>query len=156
MIKNGISLLCLLGCLLALDASKVLSEVSFPQSEIVIISRSGDHKFIVDIATTPSQRQLGLMFRQHMRPNHGMLFNFGEAKLISMWMKNTLISLDMLFVDSDGTILQIEQKTTPLSLDKISGTLPAMSVIELNAGVTAKLGIFEGDQVIHDIFLEQE
>ena len=72
-----------------------------------------------------------------------------------MWMKNTLISLDMLFVDKTGTILQIEHATIPMSLDSISGNAPALSVIELNAGVTKELGIFEGDQVLHDIFFQE-
>ena len=90
-----------------------------------------------------------------MAADRGMLFDFGEEKLISMWMKNTLISLDMLFVDETGTILQIEHATIPMSLDSISGNAPALSVIELNAGVTKELGIFEGDQVLHDIFFQE-
>ena len=145
----------MLGFLFGLTASHALSEENFSQSQILIVSKSGAHKFTVDVAATAAQRQLGLMFRQKMAADQGMLFDFGEEKLISMWMKNTLISLDMLFVDETGTILQIEHATIPMSLDAISGNAPALSVIELNAGVTKELGIFEGDQVLHDIFFQE-
>ena len=146
---------CLFGFLFGLTVSHALSEANFSQSQILIVSKSGTHKFTVDVAATAAQRQLGLMFRQEMAADRGMLFDFGEEKLISMWMKNTLISLDMLFVDETGTILQIEHATIPMSLDSISGNAPALSVIELNAGVTKELGIFEGDQVLHDIFFQE-
>ena len=155
MTKYVVKLLCLLGFLFGLTASHALSEENFSQSQILIVSKSGTHKFTVDIAATAAQRQLGLMFREEMAADRGMLFDFGEEKLISMWMKNTLISLDMLFVDKTGTILQIEHATIPMSLDPISGNAPALSVIELNAGVTKELGIFEGDQVLHDIFFQE-
>jgi uncharacterized membrane protein (UPF0127 family) len=155
MAKYVEKLFCLLGFLFGLTASHALSEENFSQSQILIVSKSGAHKFTVDVAATAAQRQLGLMFRQKMAADQGMLFDFGEEKLISMWMKNTLISLDMLFVDKTGTILQIEHGTIPMSLDPISGNAPALSVIELNAGVTKELGIFEGDQVLHDIFFQE-
>ena len=148
-------LFCLFGFLFGLSSSHTLSEVSFPQSEILIVSKSGTHKFTVDVATTTAQRQRGLMFRQHMASNQGMIFDFKEEKLISMWMKNTLISLDMLFVDKTGRILQIERATTPMSLNSIPGNEPVLSVIELNAGITKELEIFEGDQVLHDIFFRE-
>ncbi len=148
-------LFCLFGFVFGLTVSHALSEANFSQSQILIVSKSGTHKFTVDVAATAAQRQLGLMFREEMAADRGMLFDFGEEKLISMWMKNTLISLDMLFVDETGTILQIEHATIPMSLDSISGNAPALSVIELNAGVTKELGIFEGDQVLHDIFFQE-
>ena len=148
-------LFCLFGFVFGLTVSHALSEANFSQSQILIVSKSGTHKFTVDVAATAAQRQLGLMFREEMAADRGMLFDFGEEKLISMWMKNTLISLDMLFVDKTGTILQIEHGTIPMSLDPISGNAPALSVIELNAGVTKELGIFEGDQVVHDIFFQE-
>ena len=148
-------LFCLFGFVFGLTVTHALSEANFSQSQILIVSKSGTHKFTVDVAATAAQRQLGLMFRQKMAADQGMLFDFGEEKLISMWMKNTLISLDILFVDETGTILQIEHATIPMSLDSISGNAPALSVIELNAGVTKELGIFEGDQVLHDIFFQE-
>ena len=151
-----LKLIALVGCLFILESPYAVSDTTFPQSEILIVSRSGEHKFVVDVATTMAQRQMGLMYRKKMARNSGMMFDFGEEQLIAMWMKNTLIPLDMLFVDKTGRILQIERATTPLSLETIAGRRPAMSVIELNAGLTEELGISEGDQVMHNIFFRQK
>jgi len=155
MARYGTKLFFLCTFLYSFSASYVFSEVSFLQSEILVISDSGTHKFTVDVAATAAQRQVGLMFRKHLAPNQGMLFDFGAEKLISMWMKNTLISLDMLFVDKTGKILQIEHATVPMSIDPIPGNKRALSVIELNAGIAKELGIFVGDQVVHDIFFQE-
>ena len=151
-----LKLIALVGCLFVLESRHAVSDTIFPQSEILIVSKSGEHKFVVDVATTMAQRQVGLMYRKKMARNRGMMFDFGEEQLIAMWMKNTLIPLDMLFVDKTGKILQIERATTPLSLETIAGRRPAMSVIELNAGLTTELGISEGDQVMHNIFFREE
>ena len=151
-----LKLIALVGCLFVLESRHAVSDTIFPQSEILIVSKSGEHKFVVDVATTMAQRQMGLMYRKNMARNRGMMFDFGEEQLIAMWMKNTLIPLDMLFVDKTGRILQIERATTPLSLQTIAGRRPAMSVIELNAGLTTELGISEGDQVMHNIFFREE
>ena len=151
-----LKLIALVGCLFVLESRHAVSDTIFPQSEILIVSKSGEHKFVVDVATTMAQRQVGLMYRKKMARNRGMMFDFGEEQLIAMWMKNTLIPLDMLFVDKTGRILQIERATTPLSLETIAGRRPAMSVIELNAGLTAELGISEGDQIMHNIFFREE
>tara|TARA_B100000686_G_scaffold266627_1_gene281517 strand:+ start:709 stop:1176 length:468 start_codon:yes stop_codon:yes gene_type:complete len=155
MAKYGTKFFFLYTFLYSFSVTDALSEVSFSQSEILVISDSGTHKFTVDVAATEAQRQVGLMFRQHLAPNQGMLFDFGAEKLISMWMKNTLISLDMLFVDKTGKILQIEHATVPMSVDPIPGNKPALSVIELNAGIAKELGIFVGDHVVHDIFFQE-
>ena len=151
-----LKLIALVGCLFVLESRHAVSDTIFPQSEILIVSKSGEHKFVVDVATTMAQRQVGWMYRKKMARNRGMMFDFGEEQLIAMWMKNTLIPLDMLFVDKTGRILQIERATTPLSLETISGRRPAMSVIELNAGLTEELGISEGDQVMHNIFFREK
>ena len=151
-----LKLIALVGCLFVLESRHAVSDTIFPQSEILIVSKSGEHKFVVDVATTMAQRQMGLMYRKKMARNRGMMFDFGEEQLIAMWMKNTLIPLDMLFVDKTGKILQIERATTPLSLETIAGRRPAMSVIELNAGLTAELGISEGDQIMHNIFFREQ
>ena len=147
-----LKLIALVGCLFVLESRHAVSDTTFPQSEILIVSKSGEHKFLVDVATTMAQRQMGLMYREKMARNSGMMFDFGEEQLIAMWMKNTLIPLDMLFVDKTGKIVQIERATTPLSLETIASRRPAMSVIEINAGLTEELGISEGDQVMHNIF----
>ena len=92
------------------------------------------------------------MFRADLPQNTGMLFDFGEETQLSMWMKNTFIPLDMLFVNKLGTIHRIVENTTPLSLKTIPAGAPTMVVIELNAGVTRRLGIRPGDRIIHGIF----
>ena len=127
-------------------------EIAFETSEIWVESGSSQYHFFVQIAETRSQRQRGLMFRSDLPQNTGMLFDFGEETQLSMWMKNTFIPLDMLFVNKQGTIHKIVENTTPLSLKTIPGGAPTMVVIELNAGVTRRLGIRPGDKIIHGIF----
>ena len=127
-------------------------EIAFETSEIWVESGSGQYHFFVEIAETRNQRQRGLMFRPDLPQNTGMLFDFGEETQLSMWMKNTFIPLDMLFVNKLGTIHRIVENTTPLSLKTIPAGAPTMVVIELNAGVTRRLGIRPGDRIIHGIF----
>ena len=127
-------------------------EIAFKTSEIWVESGSGQHHFFIEIAETRNQRQRGLMFRPDLPQNTGMLFDFGEETQLSMWMKNTFIPLDMLFVNKLGTIHRIVENTTPLSLKTIPGGAPTMVVIEFNAGVTRRLGIRPGDRIIHGIF----
>ena len=127
-------------------------EISFEKSEIWIETQTTREHFVVEVAVTPKQRQQGLMFRAKMPRDMGMLFNFGDEIRLAMWMKNTLIPLDMLFVNKNGTIHRIVQNTIPLSLQTIAGGGPTLAVIELNAGVTQQLGIKSGDKVIHEIF----
>jgi uncharacterized membrane protein (UPF0127 family) len=92
------------------------------------------------------------MFRTELADNAGMLFDFGRTGPIAMWMKNTLIPLDMLFVDEYGVITHIARWTTPLSLETISSKGPARAVIEIKGGMTERFGIMPGDIVIHPTF----
>lgn len=112
--------------------------------------------FTAEIADTPELRSRGLMFRHVLPPDRAMLFDFGEAKPAAMWMKNTYISLDMLFVREDGTIAAIAEKTEPLSLQTISVQEPVRGVVELAAGTVARLGIQRGDRIVHRIFAGPE
>jgi hypothetical protein len=112
----------------------------------------GRHSFEVEVAETPDQRAQGLMFRQTMAAEAGMLFLFGGSEERAMWMKNTLIPLDMLFVDQGGKIVRIEQRTVPHSLRAIVSGQPVAAVLELNAGTTSRLKIKPGDRVIHPAF----
>ncbi|MFP6718056.1 MAG: DUF192 domain-containing protein [Alphaproteobacteria bacterium] len=127
-------------------------DIAYENSEIWIESAAGQHHFVVEIANTHTQRQRGLMFRRELPRNTGMLFNFGKETRLAMWMKNTFIPLDMLFVNKHGTIHRIVENTTPLSLKTIPAGAPTMVVIEFNAGVTRQSGIRPGDRVIHKIF----
>jgi uncharacterized membrane protein (UPF0127 family) len=112
--------------------------------------------FTVEIADTDELRARGLMFRQRLPEDRGMLFDFEAPRPVSMWMKNTYISLDMLFIREDGTIAYIAENTVPKSLDTIGISEPVLAVLELAAGTTRKLGIRAGDTVYHRLFRNEE
>jgi len=124
----------------------------FPTSQLTVVSTTGPHRFKVEVAETPEQMIQGLMFRRSLPPDAGMLFDYKAPTTATMWMRNTLIPLDMLFVDAQGRIVNIHQRAVPQSLDIISATAPVRAVIELNGGTAARLGIAPGDQVVHPIF----
>ena len=125
--------------------------------EPLTIATDGDATmFTVEIADTEQSRERGLMFRQRLPEGRGMLFDFGEPRPVSMWMKNTYISLDMLFIRADGTIAYIAENTVPKSLDTIGITEPVKAVLELPAGTARKLDIHSGHVVYHRIFNNAE
>ncbi|TVR06504.1 MAG: DUF192 domain-containing protein [Salinarimonadaceae bacterium] len=119
---------------------------------LTIVSGGERHEFQVEMADTPEARAQGLMFRRSMPQDRGMLFDFGRVDMVSMWMRNTYIPLDMLFIRQDGVIARIARDTEPLSERSISSGEPVLSVLELNAGVTARLGVEPGDRVEHPLF----
>jgi hypothetical protein len=124
----------------------------FDTSKLTILSATGPHHFTVEVAETPGQMEQGLMFRRTMAPDAGMLFDYKVPTVATMWMRNTLIPLDMLFVDGQGRIVNIHQRAVPLALDVISAAGPVRAVIELNGGTAERLGIVPGDKVQHPIF----
>ena len=124
----------------------------FPTAELTIVTAKGPHKFTVELATTPPQLEQGLMFRQSMAADSGMLFDFKAPQPAMMWMKNTLIPLDMLFVDGQGRIINIHERAVPGSLETIGSGAPVRAVIELNGGTASRLGIRPGDRVLFPIF----
>jgi uncharacterized protein len=124
----------------------------FPISELTIASATGPHRFKVEVAETPAQMEQGLMFRTSLGADAGMLFIYPQPTVATMWMENTLIPLDMLFVDAQGRIVNIYQRAVPQSLDVISAAAPVRAVIELNGGTAARLGIAPGDRVLSTIF----
>jgi uncharacterized membrane protein (UPF0127 family) len=117
-----------------------------------IASNTGVHSFTVEIAVTDEQRARGLMFRRELPQGRGMLFDFYREQSITMWMQNTYISLDMIFIRGDGRILSIAENTEPLSTRVIGSGGPARAVLEVIAGTAKKLGIRPGDRVSHSIF----
>lgn len=139
--------------LLAFVAPSAYAQLeTFPKAELTIVSSSGPHKFTVEVATTPGQMEQGLMFRRSLAPEAGMIFDYSAPSMASMWMKNTLIPLDMLFVDAQGRVINIHERAIPGSLEPISAAAPARAVIELNGGTAARLGIKPGDRVIFPMF----
>lgn len=114
-----------------------------------IETSSGTHAFEIELRNTPGGREVGLMHRKSMPANHGMLFDFEVAEPVAMWMKNTLLPLDMVFIRADGTIANIAAHAEPLSTRIIPASEPVRYVLELNAGVAERIGARPGDQVLH-------
>jgi uncharacterized membrane protein (UPF0127 family) len=126
---------------------------AFPQSLLAVrTSAGGVINFKIWTADTPARDEQGLMFQRSMDLHEGMLFVFPKNERISMWMKNTYIPLDMLFMNQRGIIEYIATNTTPFSEAIISPTMPEYAVLELNGGASARLGIKVGDSVIHPSF----
>ena len=123
--------------------------------DLRIMTAKGAVPITVEIADTDETRRTGLMFREEMAADHGMLFVFDETRMVSMWMENTLIPLDMLFIGEDGTIRTIGRNTKPLSRDIVSSKEPVRYVLELNGGAAARLGIEVGDRVEHEAITGQ-
>jgi hypothetical protein len=120
-------------------------------SALEIVGAGGTRKFMVELARTAEETQRGLMFRQYMPEDRGMLFDFREERLVTMWMRNTYIPLDMLFIRSDGTVHHIHERAEPMNESIIESRGPVRYVLEINAGVAAKLGLKAGDRVRHAI-----
>jgi uncharacterized membrane protein (UPF0127 family) len=118
-----------------------------PVAPLVFDTKAGKKTVEVEIAQTDAQRETGLMYRRFLAPEHGMLFDFGTTQDVTMWMHNTYIPLDMVFVRADGTVHRVERQTTPLSDQFIPSGAPVRYVIELAGGEAAKLGIARGDKV---------
>jgi uncharacterized protein len=143
----------LLALLLLVPAAGLWAQAEpFPTAELTIQTAGGPQKFTIELATSPAQLAQGLMFRRSLAPDAGMLFDFQNPLVATMWMKNTLIPLDMLFVDEHGRIVNIHERAVPGSLAPIAAAAPVRAVIELNGGTAARLGIRPGDRVIFPIF----
>lgn len=119
---------------------------------LTIVSGDKRHNFQVEVMRNDQDRGRGLMFRQSMPQDHGMLFDFERDQMVSMWMRNTFIPLDMIFIFADGRIHRIEANTEPQNETTISSGVPVRSVLEVNAGVAARLGLKSGDRVLHSMF----
>ena len=121
-------------------------------STLEIATKNGVHIFSVEMATTEDEKSKGLMYRRELADGKGMLFDFSPEQQISMWMKNTYISLDMIFIRADGRILRIAENTEPMSTKIISSGGLAKGVLEVIAGTAQKYGIAPGDRVAHPLF----
>jgi uncharacterized membrane protein (UPF0127 family) len=125
----------------------------FGHSRVEVDTQGGRHQsFAVEVATTPDQLSQGLMFRRSLAADAGMLFDFGQEQQVAMWMKNTMIPLDMLFIAADGRIVLIAEYTVPGSLEPLGPRRPVRAVLEVNAGTAQRLGIRPGDHVTHALF----
>ena len=117
-----------------------------------IVTKNGVQVFSVEMATTDQEKETGLMYRKELADGKGMLFDFSPEQEVSMWMKNTYISLDMIFIRADGRILRIAENTEPLSTKIILSRGLAKGVLEVIAGTAKKYGIEPGDRVGHPLF----
>lgn len=119
-----------------------------PKERLVIAGKGGRHEFRVEVARTPRQQEVGEMFRTRVPEDSGMLFDWGAAQQSNMWMRNTLVPLDMVFIAADGTIRNIAEDTVPRSLAIIQSEGPVRATLELAGGTAKRLGIVAGDKVL--------
>lgn len=122
-----------------------------PMDTLQLVTATGVHTFTVEIAADDAARAEGLMFRQSMADDHGMLFDFKREQPAAFWMKNTYISLDMVFIRANGTVVNIAENTVPMSEASVPSQAPVRFVLEVNAGITRKLGLKPGDHVVHQL-----
>ncbi|MGH1422741.1 MAG: DUF192 domain-containing protein [Hyphomonas sp.] len=138
--------------ILASVAIAPLASAQLETSDLSIVTDQSAHAFVVELADDPEEIQTGLMHRESMDKKAGMLFDFGQPREANMWMKNTLISLDMLFINIEGEVVAIAHNTVPGSLRNVGADVPVKGVLEINGGLAAELGIEPGDVVKHEIF----
>jgi uncharacterized membrane protein (UPF0127 family) len=124
-----------------------------PEEPLVNVTRDGTrHAFRVEMALDPQQQMVGLMFRERVGPDEGMLFDWVTPRESAMWMRNTLVPLDMVFIAADGRIHRIAERTVPLSLATVESRGPVRATLELAGGTAERLGLRVGDRVLQRIF----
>jgi uncharacterized membrane protein (UPF0127 family) len=120
---------------------------SLQQAKVRATTSTGTHEFSVWIAADPRSQERGLMYVRDMPPDRGMFFLFGFPHVIAFWMKNTYLSLDIVFIDEDGKVLNIAADARPLSLDPITSDGAGLAVLEVLGGTAKKIGLKPGDHV---------
>ena len=133
--------------------AQTAAQPDLPKEKLVIVTKDGArHEFNVEMALSPEQQTTGLMFRPSVPADGGMLFDWGVPRDSTMWMRNTVSPLDMLFINGDGTIRRIAEDTVPQSLAVIESRGPVRATLELAAGTAKRLGIRVGDRVEQRVF----
>jgi len=122
---------------------------AFETSTLEIETASGTHEFNIEIARTPEEQALGLMHRRELAPDYAMLFPFERAREASFWMRDTYVSLDMVFIGEGGVVHRIERGTEPLSLRSVRSRGPVIAVLEFVSGTADRIGMEPGDLVLH-------
>lgn len=145
-------LLVAFGALLLVAAGRARGGAGAPQTGLprlwaVLITKSGRHPLWLELAATPQARMRGLMHRMQVPEGTGMLFDFGRPQRVSMWMKDTPASLDMIFLDPDLRVVHVVERTEPLSLAAITAPVPVRYVLEVPAGTAARTGVQPGDRL---------
>ncbi|MGH6676030.1 MAG: DUF192 domain-containing protein [Xanthobacteraceae bacterium] len=144
-------------CLVAFAGAAILARTAAIAGEgqfepLSIVTATGTHPFSVEVMRTPRELEKGLMFRKSMPEDQGMLFDFQTEQSVMMWMKNTYIPLDMIFMGKTGKVVGIVAHAKPMSEQILSVLAPTYAVLELNGGEAAKIGLKVGDKVLHPIF----
>lgn len=150
------SILCAGGVLFYGGFSRRSVPQYLPQTALTIETANGPVLLQVEMAKTKEQQERGLMFRRMLAPDAGMLFDLGSERWVSLWMKNTLIPLDMIFVRGNGTIVQIAANAQPLSTNIVSSREPVRAVLEIGGGRALALGLRTGNRMVNAIFADQK
>jgi uncharacterized membrane protein (UPF0127 family) len=127
----------------------LLAACSSAENRIVLHTAKGEFAFTVEIADDGAERAKGLMFRDHLAADAGMLFDYGTEQLASFWMQNTLIPLDMIFIGADGTVKTIHVNARPLDTTAIPSEVPVRFVLEIAGGRSTEIGLAVGDHMDH-------
>ncbi|MCB1527740.1 MAG: DUF192 domain-containing protein [Hyphomicrobiaceae bacterium] len=122
------------------------------QEQLVLVTETGRHPVGLEIADTEEKKQVGLMFRTELADDHGMLFAYDSPREITMWMRNTYISLDMIFIGEGGRVVSVSRQTEPMSEEIISSRVPALAVLEMKAGSAEHYQVKPGSRVEHPLF----
>tara|TARA_A100000164_G_C21731657_1_gene687874 strand:+ start:282 stop:743 length:462 start_codon:yes stop_codon:yes gene_type:complete len=131
------------------NANADTNKTTFQKSSLTIQTKDSEYIFNIEIAITKKERSRGLMYRKELKQTEGMLFLYPEKQIIKMWMKNTLIPLDMIFINNNGKIIDIFKMTIPKDLTPIGPDVKLKGVLEINGGLTSYLNINKGDFIIH-------
>ncbi len=118
---------------------------------LTIQTATGKHRYTVEVAQSPQAQETGMMYRRSMPADHGMIFPFETARVLTFWMENTWLPLDLVFIGDDGKVVGIAADAKPMSRDLISSQVPARSVLELNGGEAARIGLRPGDKVTYKL-----
>ena len=138
---------------LAVSPLQALAAATAPAiDDLVIDTASGPHHFTVEVMRGREDLERGLMFRRKLAAESGMLFDFGRVQPVSMWMKNTYLPLDMVFIAADGRVVSVKRDAEPLSEAIISSGGEVLGVLEINAGTAARIGVKAGDRVDDPMF----
>ena len=144
-LRAALALVLVLAALLALAPGVR----AFEASSLVVETATGAHTFTIEIARTPQEQSLGLMHRRALPDDYGMLFPFAAPREASFWMKDTFVSLDMVFIAEGGIVHRIERGTEPLSERSVRSRGPVIAVLEFVAGTADRIGLAPGDRIVH-------
>lgn len=128
------------------------ADAKMRRETLTLVTGQSEHVIQVEVTSTPEEKAMGLMFRTSLADDAGMLFPYSPPQEATMWMRNTYISLDMIFIRADGIIHRIETNTEPFSERVIASRGTVAAVLELKAGSAARLGLKPGDRVRHSLF----